>query len=241
MSKDFVLHFDPESDVLRAARECEAAVFLDQYGNSSQQWDEEYGPYDDTSAFLAITEPGGDAVAAMRVILPSVIGLKTLADVARPPWSIDGHRAARAAGMSIEHTWDVATIAVRNGAGNGGLLSAALYHGLFRAVRANTARWIVMILDARAQRLLNAVDIRTTRLPGTVGGPYLGSASSAPLWGEMAAMADHQRTVNPDAHRLINLGVGLDGVSLPAPAQFVLAPCHAVAPPAILSGGRVSA
>jgi hypothetical protein len=222
MTTDFTLHFNPAPDVLAAARDCEAAVFLDQYGNTAAQWGEEYGPYDAGSVFLAITEPGGDAVACMRLITPSVAGLKTLVDVGRPPWSVDGARSARAAGMTLDKTWDVATLGVRRGVRGGALLSAALYHGLFRAIRANAARWVVMIIDSRARRLLNAVDIHTSTLPGTRAASYLGSASSVPLWGELARMADHQRRVNPDAHRLINLGIGLDGISVPEPAAFVL-------------------
>ena len=253
MSTDFTLHFNPAADVLAAARDCEAAVFLDHYGNTAEQWDEEYGPYDDSSVFLAVTEPGGDAVACMRLILPSMVGLKTLVDVGRRPWSVDGNRAARAAGMSVHQTWDVATIGIRRGVRGGALLSAALYHGLFRAVRANSARWVVMIIDDRARRLLNAVDILTTPLPGTRSAPYLGSESSVPLWGEMARMADHQRRVNPDAHRLINLGIGLDGITVPEPAAFVVAepapigdlsylPLAApLEPSASLSGRRASA
>jgi hypothetical protein len=222
MSAELVLHFDAQGCALAAARDCEASVFLDQYGNTAEQWAEEYGPYDATSTFITVTEPGGDAVATMRLILPSEVGLKSLVDVARAPWSIDGVRAARAAGMALAQTWDVATIAIRKGAPRGGLLSAALYHALFRATRANNIRWIVMIMDVRARRLLGSSHIYTQPLPGTHPGAYLGSEASAPVWGDMPRMADRQRRTSPDAHRLINLGVGLDGISVPEPAQFVL-------------------
>jgi hypothetical protein len=58
-------------------------------------------------------------------------------------------------------------------------------------------------------------------------------------------MADRQRETNLDAHRLINLGIGLDGITIPEPTQFVLASDRVVADqpavPAILSVGRASA
>ena len=225
----FTLHFAPEGDVLSAARACEHDVFLAEYGNTREQWDEEYGPYEQSSVFLAVTGEDGEALAALRLILPGVVGLKSLVDTARPPWFVDGERAARAAGMSLARTWDVATIAIRKGAGAQGMLSAALYHGVYRAVLANNGRWIVMILDDRARRLLNAVGVYTHPLPGTRPGPYLGSGASTPLWGDLVQMADRQRRTDPDAHRLINLGVGLGGVSLPAsyalpePARAALA------------------
>ncbi|HEY2300234.1 MAG TPA: hypothetical protein VGH43_21105 [Jatrophihabitans sp.] len=240
-----MLHFDPKGEVLEAARDCEAAVFLRQYGNTAEQWAEEYGRYDPSSAFIAITDPHGDAIAALRLVLPGPLGLKSLVDVARPPWQIDGARAARAAGMVVARTWDVATLAVRPGARSGGLLSAALYHALFRATRANRIRWIVMILDVRVRRLLTGAHIDTQVLPGTRAGAYLGSAASVPLWGEMARMADRQRQTNPDAHRLINLGIGLDGIVLPDPDGYVLGrrPTGIDQPalPAIHSVGRASA
>lgn len=222
MSVDFALHFDPVGDVLAAARECEATVFLERYGNTAEQWAEEYGPYDPASTFLAVTDVGGDAVATMRLITPSAAGLKSLVDSARPPWAVDGARAARATGMVAAQTWDVATIAIRRGAARGGVLSAALYHGLLLATRANTVRWIVMIMDVRARRLLDAAGLPTQLLPGARVAPYLGSAASVPLWAEVASMVDHQRRTNPDAYRLISLGVGLDSVAMPGVSEFVL-------------------
>jgi hypothetical protein len=223
MSVDLVLHFDPRDEVLAAARACEADVFLAHYGNTAEQWEDEYGPYDPNSAFVAITEPGGDALAAMRIILPNPYGLKSVADVARAPWSIDGARAARAAGMVPAQTWDVATIALRSGASRGGLLTAALYRALLLGLRANGARWIVMIMDVRARRVLNMVGLKTQILPGATIAPYLGSGASVPLWAEVTPMVDYQRRESPDAYRLITQGVGMDGIRFPAPAQFALA------------------
>ncbi len=239
MSVDLVLHFDPRGDVLAAAQDCETSVFLEQYGNTTAQWAEEYGPYDATSVFIAVTEPGGDALATMRIILPSEAGLKSLVDVAGPPWSIDGVRAARSAGMTVAQTWDVATIAIRKRAVRSGLLSTALYRGLLLATRANATRWIVMIMDVRARRALSMAGLQTRMLPGASIAPYLGSDASVPVWAEVAPMVDQQRLINPDAHRLITLGVGMDGVAVPDPGQFVLSgrvpALHAVSDPAILS------
>lgn len=222
MSVDLVLHFDPQDETLAATRECEASVFLYQYGNTAAQWADEYGPYDPTSTFISVTEPGGDAVATMRLIVPSEVGLKSLIDVERPPWSIDGVRAARAAGMTMAQTWDVATIAIRKGAARSGLLSAALYRGLLLATRANAARWLVMIMDVRARRVLSTAGLQTRVLPGASIAPYLGSDASVPLWAEVVPMVDQQRHLNPDAYRLITLGIGMDGVAIPDWTSFIL-------------------
>lgn len=216
---DFTLLLDASGDALAAVRDCEAAVFLDTYGNSAEQLQEEYEPYERASVFVGVLDGSGRAVAAARLIRPGDAGQKTLVDVSRSPWLVDGRRAAAAAGLDVSQTWDIATLAVRRGHGRGGLLAAAVYHGMIQTLRANRARWIVMMMDLRARRLLEMAGLHTRLLPGTRPGPYLGSAATAPLWAELALMLDEQRRLNPDAYRLITLGVGLDGVRLPAPER----------------------
>jgi len=93
----FQMRFNPTGDQLAAALDCEASVFLKAYGNTPEQLAEEYGPYAAASVFIGIYEPGGDAVGAVRLIRPTGLGLKTLHDVSRPPWSLDVPRMARAA------------------------------------------------------------------------------------------------------------------------------------------------
>jgi hypothetical protein len=218
------LVFDPAGDELAATRACEAEIFFRTYGNTAAQLQLEYGPYEDASVFLALIEAGGDVVATCRLITPSPAGLKTLNDAGRAPWLVDGLRSARAARIDPSRTWDVATIGVRADAGAGRLFAAAaLYHGISLAARVNRIETIVMIMDERARRLLAATDVVTQPLPGTRTAPYLGSPASTPLYGHLAQMADRQRRVNPEAHRLIGQGAGLDGVTVPEPAAFLLA------------------
>lgn len=209
------LVFDPTGDELAAARACEAQVFLDAYGNTAEQLEAEYGPYEASTGFLAVLEEDGEAAAAARIIGPGPAGLKTLDDVSRPPWEVDGQRSARSAGVDPARTWDVSTIAVRPGSGRGGLCAAALYHGIIYGAYVNDMDYFVMIMDTKVRELVNALDIGTHPLPGTLPGEYLGSPSSAPLWGDLRLGLEHQRQHNPDAYRLIFQGVGLDGISRP--------------------------
>jgi hypothetical protein len=220
--KQFSLHFDPVGDVLAAARSCEAAVFLEAYGNTAQQWRDEYGPYDAASVFITILNPADDAVASCRLILPNRTGLKSLVDMQQDPWLVDANNSAAAAGMSPAATWDVATVAVRRGAAGAGVLSAALYHGIVAATRANHLSWVVMIMDARARRLLSMLDLETHVLPGTMAAPYLGSAASIPIFANVNHMMDGQRRLNPDGNQMIEHGVGLDAISIPDETGFVV-------------------
>jgi hypothetical protein len=217
------MEFDPVGDVLDGARACEAEVFFHTYGNTPAEFEREYGPYEAASVFMTLATADGDVVAACRLITPSDAGLKTLNDASRPPWLVDGLRSARAARIDPARTWDVATIGVRTDAGSSRLFAAvALYHGIALAAHVNRVQTIVMIMDERARRLLTGIGVMTQPLPGTHAAPYLGSPASTPLYGNLVQMAEMQRRVNPDAHRLIGQGVGLDGVTVPELAAFRL-------------------
>lgn len=216
------LHFDAQGGLLESARECEAEVFERWFGNTRQQLDDEYGPYQEHSVFLALADDDEQVVGAVRLVAPGGPGFKTLADVGQPPWGIDGSRSARAAGIDLASTWEVATLGVRPGAGAMGAL--ALYHGLMTVARVNRMTTFVAILDERVRRLLASVGITTRALPGTGTAAYLGSARSTPVYSHYAPMVDAQRRDLPDAYRLVTLGVGLDGVSVPPAEAFRLRP-----------------
>jgi hypothetical protein len=218
------LHFDPRGDLLEEARACESDVFLQWYGNTRAQLNEEYGGYEPSSVFLALADDGGDVHGVARLISPSSRGLKTLVDLERPPWELEGRRSAAAAGLDPARTWDVGTLGIRSGlAGRGAHTAASLYHGLVLTARANDVRSFVGILDDRLRRLLLSMGIVLNTLPGAGSGAYLGSPRSTPIYAHFAALLDHQRRVNPEAHRLVTLGAGLD-LATPDPTTFVLRP-----------------
>ena len=235
MEACLTLQLVSDGDLLTSALECEAEVFLRWYGNTEEQLAEEYGPYSDRSVFVAVADERGTVQATARLLTPagaergSATGpagppaLKTLVDVGRPPWSVDPVRAAAAAGLDPATTWEIATISVRQPTGPSGLrLSLALYHGLIAVSRANGMSAFVAVLDERVRRLLGTVGLATRTLPGTRPAPYLGSARSTPVYAHCAAVLDHQRRRFPDAYRLVTLGVGLDGVVVPALEEFTL-------------------
>jgi hypothetical protein len=217
------LRFDVRGAQLDAALDCEADVFLHWYGNTRAQLEEEYGPYAEQSAFISLADDDGEVVAACRLITPGPLGLKSLVDIGGPPWNVDGQRAAAAAGLDLASTWDIATLGVRPRLGAGGMLAAAaLYHGLVRVQRANQVRFAVSILDEKVRGLLASIGVRMRPIPGTTTAPYLGSAASTPVYGDCAAMIDSQRREQPDAYRLVALGVGLHGVEVPGDQAFRL-------------------
>lgn len=217
------LEFNVHGTLRRAAEACEADVFLNWYGNTTQQLRDEYGPYDDASVFVAVYDQYDTAVGAMRLIRPVLGRLKTTDDIAGPPWSVDGARSLRAAGFDVATAWDVATVGVRAGReGPNLMIAAALYHAIFMAYRANGFRALVAILDEHVRTLLATIGLPFHVLPGTRTTSYLGSPASTPVYAGCANLVDGQRRANPDAYRLVMDGVGLDGISLPPLEAYVL-------------------
>lgn len=222
MSSTLTLKFNVQGDDLVAARECEADVFLTAFGNTREQLAEEYGPYEDQSIFLSVTDDAGNTLGSCREIVPGPAGLKTVNDVSRAPWFVDGPRSARAAGVDPMLAWDLATLGIRREFRSHRLMvGCALYYGLFRSARVNGVPAIVSVMDDHMRRTLGAFDVDCPALPGTSTGEYLGSTASTPVY-YLATMLDVQRRRNPDAYRLLSLGIGLDGVTVPDDDSFWL-------------------
>ncbi|MDO8120450.1 hypothetical protein Q6346_03875 [Isoptericola sp. b490] len=224
MSVDARLHVNPTGALLDAARDCELQVFSEWYGNTAAEFADEYGPYDDASVFLALEDAAGDVVAVMRLIAPvGTAGLKALNDIGHEPWGVDGPRAARAAGLDLASTWEIATLGSRRQQGSARIRnSLALYHGFGVLARVNAMSAFVAILDERVRRLLDMTGLRTHPLPGTRTAPYLGSDASTPVYGVNARLADQQRREHPDAFALVAMGSGLDGIDVPPDDAFRL-------------------
>jgi hypothetical protein len=158
----------------------------------------------------------------MRWIVPGPAGLKTLNEAARAPWFLDSARSAAAAGVDPERTWDVASLVVRPSLGRDrATVTMALYHALAVAVRRNGVRTLLMTVDERVRRILEVLGICGRALPGAKPMPFCGSPASTPVYGHCSEMWMWQRRTNPEAHRMIALGAGLD-VAVPPAENFRL-------------------
>lgn len=216
------LNFNVTGFLLDAARECEEDVFLKAFGNTREQLDLEYGPYDAQSVFLTVSDADAVVIGSCRIITPGPAGFKTLNDIKGDPWFIDGERSARAAGADLNVTWDIATLGVRGSHRSSRVqVAMALYHGILRGARANGIRSLVSVLDEPARRVLAALDLAHLTLPGTSSAPYLGSASSTPVYYH-ASMLDASRRANPESFRMVVQGSGLEGIALPDDSAYVL-------------------
>ncbi len=186
-----------------AAQALEAQVFLDSFDNTPDVMEQEYGHYTDRSRYVVVLDDADrSAVGMMRLIVPDATGeLKTLTDVAGPPWQLSVPDSLRSAGLADRPVWDVATLAVarrhRSGAGRGEV-TLALCHGLYRYSRACGVEGWVTVLDDRVLRLLRMLGVPWTVMPGADSRYYLGSPASTPCVCLLDAIPANMRARRPD-------------------------------------------
>jgi len=186
-----------------AAREVEARVFLSAFGNTPDTMEQEYGPYDDRSRFVAVIDDSdGSAVGAARIIFPDDTGeLKTMTDVAGEPWHLSVPESLRASGLSGGPVWDAATLAVdpryrRSAAG--AEVTLALIHGLFRYTELSGVPGAVTILDDHVLGLVQDMGVPWTPMAGATSQSYLGSPASTPCVLIIGSYAESVRTRRPE-------------------------------------------
>jgi GNAT superfamily N-acetyltransferase len=176
-----VAHSPEERD---AARRVEGQVFLQAFGNTPELLEQEYGPYEARSRFVAvIDDQSGAALGTARLIVADTSPVKTLVDAASAPWHLPVAGSLAAVGLTPGDLWDVGSLAVdpRYRAGAAGAeISVALCHGLWRYARNCGAPGLVTIVDDRVLRLLRAMGVPWQPMAGATSRRYLGSPASTP-------------------------------------------------------------
>ncbi|CCG01309.1 hypothetical protein [Blastococcus saxobsidens] len=167
-----------------AARQVEAQVFLQAFGNTPEVMEQEYGPYEARSRFVVvIDDQSGAALGTARLIVAAADPVKTLLDVAGEPWQLPVADSLGTVGLAPGTVWDVGSLAVdpRYRAGAAGAeVSVALCHGLWRYARNCDVPGLVTIVDDRVRRLLRAMGVPWHPMVGAASRPYLGSPASTP-------------------------------------------------------------
>ncbi|MGY1823238.1 hypothetical protein [Geodermatophilus sp. SYSU D00079] len=196
-----------------AARTVEGEVFLQAFGNTPEEMEREYGPFEARSRFVVVLdEEAGSALGAARLILPDPAAgpVKTLVDVAGPPWHADVADGLATAGLSGGPVWDVASLAVdrrfRSGAA-GAEVTLALCHGILEHPRLCGAEGLVTVLDDKVLRLLRVMGVPWAPFPGATSQPYLGSPASTPCVMRVDAVGPSIRARRPDVAPAVVDGV----------------------------------
>ncbi len=213
---------DPGAEL---ARWVEAEVFLDTFGNTREQLQAEYSPYDGRTVFLCVIDHLRKMPAAsMRVIIPTLDGRlsKTLDDMERY-WGISPAAATIRDGVPFPffNTWDIATLAVspsHQGRATAGIVSMALYEAYVRGSSECGYDYVVAVLDKRAYRFANWI-FRETWAPfdGADAVPYLGSPASLPVWSQLSDWGARLKDGEGNLHELIFESRGFENVVELAP------------------------
>jgi lambda repressor-like predicted transcriptional regulator len=200
-------------------------VFGRRFGNTSAELAAQYGPYEESTSFGAVLRADGMAVAAVRLVRPGRLRVKTLKDAAAPPWSVAPRLIDEAVGVGAKDTWDVASFGVDSAAvGADRRVVNVLLTVMFGAFRDNAVTSFVAMLDSVARRPLGGLGVQMLDLPGAKPAPYLGSASTVPVYRRVADLHSEHAEQFSQVHRQVFHGDGIDGVDvrLALPGSFTL-------------------
>jgi len=215
----------PESEL---ARHVERDVFYEFFNNTPELLDAEYGPYEASTLFVCALDhrrrlPAG----AIRLVLPSPAGLKSLGDV-EPVWGqrIDDLLVRTSLRLDADRAWDVATLAVDSeyrGRATDGLVSLGLYQGVAQLALRCHVSWVVTILDLVVLNLLQrAMADPFQRFAGLEPMPYLDSPASLPVYCDLDAYFARLETADPSMYEILFEGRGLEAAVRPLDLEAAL-------------------
>lgn len=203
---------DPAANL---GRSVELEVFSEFFQNDEHLMEREYGPYEQESTFIIVLdELNGEPAGVMRLIRNGQNGLKSLNDIGQQPWGKGLDVIFQENDLNpddLDHTWDIATLAVRKDYRGKTAVSAALYHALYLASEERQVEDWVAILDDNVLDLLGALGIHFKRYAGVGSASYLDSPASTPVYGNKSEIVEYLKENSPDAYNYLVLGRGLEG------------------------------
>ncbi|MGY1723825.1 hypothetical protein [Blastococcus sp. SYSU DS0533] len=194
-----------------AARQVEADVFLQAFGNTPELLAQEYGPFEGRSRFVVvIDDESGVALGTARLITDGPTPVKTVLDIAGAPWHLPVADSLATVDLEPATVWDVASLAVdrRYRAGAAGAeVSVALCHGIWRYARNCGVPGMVTVLDDRVHRLVRAMGLPWHAMAGATSQPYLGSPASTPCVFAVATAEAEVYGARPDLAPALDHGI----------------------------------
>jgi hypothetical protein len=208
----------PDERGAELGRFVERGVFLEVFGNTTEQLSHEYDHYEPGSVFLTVVDHARRVPCGMmRVLVPSPAGFKSLDDTF-VGWGVplDELLARVDDQWDLDRVWDLATLAVApeyRGDAALGLVTQALLQTVTMMGEAWGLDRYVAILDVPVLRMLQwRIGRPFGAFPGVDAREYLGSAASMPVWGSRQAWSEHLATRDAILHDLFFAGRGLEPV-----------------------------
>lgn len=214
------------ADVATIEKRLEANVFHRRFGNTQTELTLAYRRYVQNSVLVGCWSQSHELVGTMRLTMGNGGPLKTLDDMAGPPWTLDTTGVLRGAGLNPRRCWDIASIAVRpSGArSRGGNVADCLSRALYIwSLNSNVQAWTAM-LDDRVRKHLWGEGIPVKPLPGGFSAPYMGSPQTTPVFITLEGLATAMELSAPSRHATLILGRGLEHLDLSALASSYPSP-----------------
>lgn len=159
-------------------------VFLDAFGNTPELLHREYaGLLPAMTHVVAVDKVAQAPVGALILQQGRADELKTLVDVAGPPWSLDPAEARAALDLAPgdRTAADLLSLAVQRAFRNRTIAPALIYAGWVASAARGVERWTAILDDA----LLGGLNLLTDGAVVPIGtarsAPYLGSPGSTPI------------------------------------------------------------
>jgi hypothetical protein len=186
---------DPLADI---GRYVERARFEEVFNNTSNDMQQEYGPYEEASTFFVSVDRDDVApTGVLRIIRNSPAGLKTLNDVAGPPLLLSEDQIMERHNIeTLDNCWDIGTVAALSKYPSHGA-SIQLYRAMYLAAKRDNIEHFVSVIDMRVlTQLTGDLGIPFQPLADSEPFEYLGSDRSQAVYGyvsELYEEADHRR------------------------------------------------
>ncbi len=202
-----------ESELPRAV---ERSVLAERFPGSSELLAQEYGAYEPSTFFFCVIDHRhGLPVGSVRLILPSAMGSKTLADV-EATWGLPLDETLRASGvdLQLDRVWDVARIAVDRryrGTVTQSLVSGSLSQAICRGASLAGAGWLVAVLDLITLDLVQTISHDAFEgFAGCEPLRYLDSPNSLPVICALPTYLLRLAEIDPVTYELLVDGRGME-------------------------------
>ncbi|NYJ06580.1 GNAT family N-acetyltransferase [Petropleomorpha daqingensis] len=178
----------PDDDAALLSLQVTATVFHDSFGNTPELLRREYADLLPSMTHVVVLDRVAQApVGALILQEGPAASLKTVVDVAAPPWSLP---ALPALGLSPDdrNAADLLVMAVDAAFRNRGIAQLLMYSGWVASVARGLDRWTAILDDG----LLRGLDQLTAGavVPIASSAPYLGSPGSTPITVRMDPAVD---------------------------------------------------
>ena len=179
----FSVHLaEPGDDAAALSLQVAADVFLRAFGNTADLLRNEYADLVPSMRHVVVLDRAARTAVGSAILQVSPAGeLKTIVDVARPPWAVPSDEALRALGLSAHDTTaaDLLLLSVQPGYRRHGIGTLLLYGAWVATAGMCLDSWTA-ILDDPLLAGLRAMSRGAVR-PIAPSRPYLGSRGSTPI------------------------------------------------------------